>query len=164
MGQIAEVKDLDGNVVGTREVQPFNMQLGGLEGQNASVVIKAHEAAARELSKVMVARAVPRDMAAIEAALIGKNGLCHDYIFAEKAIYLKPTSKILIEGLSKFFATYLASIYGNLMVETIEHGKNKSETQIQCVVWDQERNYTRTETIVVLHKKYTNAGGLQDIY
>lgn len=164
MGQIAEVKDVDGNVVGTREVQPINIELGSLEGQNASVVVKAHEAAARELSKVMVARAVPRSMEDIEKLLLGSNGLCSDVIFAEKAIYLKPTSKILIEGLSKFFATYLASIYGNLMVETIEHGKNRAESQVQCVVWDQERNYTRTETIVVLHKKYTTAGGLQDIY
>lgn len=164
MGQIAEVKDADGNVIGTREVQPINMELGSLQGQNASVVVKAHEAAARELSKVMVARAVPRDLAQIEETLLGPNGLCHDHIFAEKAIYLKPTSKILIEGLSKFFATYLASIYGNIMVETIEHGKNKAESQVQCVVWDQERNYTRTETIVILHKKYTTNGGLQDIF
>lgn len=162
------VLDIDGNEVQGAERQDALATMGtnrmNLFGdQNASVVIKAHGEAAKQLSKVMVAREVPRDMEKIALALLGKNGLgdkeglCADRFFAEQAIYEKPIDRngTVVEGLSHYFAKYLSSIYGNLEVETIEHSKSTSthQSQVQVVAWDQEHNTTRSETIVILHSR-----------
>lgn len=157
MSEIA-VKDLDGNIVGTRQSEraPSLGLPNGLQGQKGSVVIKAHEAGQRVLGEILAAKAAPRDMEEVEREILRQ---CRDKYFCEKALYLKPTAGINLEGLGVFFAKTLAQIYGNLHFETIQHSKDteSGESQVQCVIWDKERNMTRTETIVVLHKK--NSGG-----
>lgn len=154
----AIVKDLEGNVVGTRPIEkaPALGLVNALQGQKGSVVIKAHEAGQRVLGEILAAKAAPRDMEEVEREILRQ---CRDKYFCEEALYLKPTAGIFIEGLGIDFAKALAQIYGNLHYETIQHSKEiaTGETQLQCVIWDKERNMTRTETVIVLHKK--NAGG-----
>lgn len=137
------------------------MVQGALSLQNlgASVQIKAMEGAIKQASKVMAAQALPRNMELIVTDLLGYTlddgtkmlGKCDDYMFAEQAIY----DKNGIEGLSHNFAKYLASIWGNLDWESIEHSKSQEEkkTQIQVVVWDIQKNSTHSETVIVLHKQ-----------
>lgn len=154
----AVVKDLEGNVVGSRPIEkaPALGLVNALQGQKGSVVIKAHEAGQRVLGEILAAKAAPRDMEEVEREILRQ---CRDKYFCEEALYLKPTAGIFIEGLGIDFAKALAQIYGNLHYETIQHSKEiaTGETQLQCVIWDKERNMTRTETVIVLHKK--NAGG-----
>jgi len=138
-----------------------------LKGLQASIAVKAAGEAMKVASKVMAARAVPRDMRAIEENLLGYNytdengnivhepGKCDQLIFADECLYAKPKGGTVIEGLSHWFAKYLASIWGNFEWESIEHSKSQADkqTQIQVVVWDIEKNSTHTETVIVLHKQ-----------
>lgn len=157
----ATVVDADGEVIGTRQVEklPLQMTAPVVTGQLGSVAIKAHEAATRVLGEIMAAKAEPRDMVAVEKEILNK---CRDTFFAEKAIYFKPQGGGYVEGLGIFFAKALYSVYGNMHYETIEHSKSNTETQVQCTIWDKQRNNTRTETIIILHKK-NNGGNLVSI-
>lgn len=158
MSNEVTVVDGDGNVQGSRPVdRGTSLSLpNGLQGQKGSVVIKAHEAGQRVLGEILAAKAAPRDMEEVEREILRQ---CRDKYFCERALYLKPTGGVLIEGLGIFFAKTLHQIYGNVHYETICHSTDMvaGESQIQCVIWDKERNTTRTETIIVLHKQ--NRGG-----
>lgn len=150
----ATVVDADGEVVGSKPVAPMQFAAPVVSGQLGSVAIAAHAAATQKLGEIVAAKAEPRDLVAIEKEILTK---CRDSIFAEKAYYAKPQGSGYVEGLGIFFAKALAALYGNLEFATHEHNKTANETQIQCTIWDKQRNNTRTETIIVLHKK--NVGG-----
>ena len=150
----ATVVDMDGEAVGSKPVAPMQFAAPVVSGQLGSVAIAAHAAATQKLGEIVAAKAEPRDLVAIEKEILTK---CRDSIFAEKAYYAKPQGSGYVEGLGIFFAKALAALYGNLEFATHEHNKTANETQIQCTIWDKQRNNTRTETIIVLHKK--NVGG-----
>lgn len=130
-----------------------------LREMTASAQVKAVEGAVKIMSKVLAAQQMPRNMQDIEEHLLGYYdskgdfipGKCDDPMFAEQSVYDKGG----IEGLGHHFAKYVASIWGNIDWESIEHTKSQAEkqTQIQVVVWDIEKNTTHSETVIVLHKQ-----------
>jgi len=161
LSQLIETKPADkANTLGP--IAPNN-----LKGLTGSVAIAAQAEAAKIAAKVLCARAVPRDLQQIKEHLLGYEyqdgngnilrapGKCDEVIFAEEAIYAKPTGGSVVEGLGHNFAKYLYQIWGNIDFQSHEHTKDMElkQTQIEVRIWDIEKNTTHTESVVVLHMK-----------
>lgn len=127
----------------TTRLEPKRLALA--EGETASVAAAAH---AEALIKARCSMAVmrPRDMDRVRERLVAE---CHDFDFANDAIWEREVGRDIIRGLTIRFAEEAAQIMGNVSCDSILVHDDPERRVLRVFATDLESNTTYTQDVTI---------------
>lgn len=106
-------------------------------------------------ASIMLARTMPRDMAAVEERVLKA---CERIGLAEKACYSFPRGSETVTGPSIRLAETIAQNYGNFSFGIREVSQGDGESVVQAYAWDMETNTRQEKIFTVPHIRKTRQG------
>ncbi len=144
---------------------PFAGQVAAMPRASAPAQSDQQRAIAEVQAAMMIARANPRDQAAMDRILAA----CQRLALAEVAVYSYVRGGSAITGPSIRLAEAIAQQWGNLQFGIREIEQRNGESVVQAFAWDVETNVRREMTFSVPHTRHTKRGSYRledprDIY
>ena len=126
------------------------MPAGALAAAEQSKAIAEVQAA------LVIARARPRDIAAIEKMLLAD---CSRIALAQEATYEYPRGRSLVTGPSIRLAEVIARRWGNMEAGVKELSRANGVSEAMAYAWDYESNFRDVRAFTVRHWRDTRTGG-----
>lgn len=130
---------------------------GGIVPQGSNAIAQMGQAreVAEAISAMQVAKAFPRDIVEIRAAIANE---CARPALAEKAVYQYSKGGSEVTGPSIRLAEAIAQNWGNMQFGVRELDQRNGVSTCEAFAWDMQRNVKQTKVFQVSHIRHTRQG------